>query len=274
MASPPPFAGRVASLGKGLAVICAFGEDNSAATISSMAEATGMDRASVRRYLLTLAELGYVSQEGRTFRLAPKVLELGFSFLGSQSWLEVVQPLIEDLSRTVDESASIAMASGDEIVYVSRAPSTRILSVTLNIGARLPAAATSMGRVLIASLPRAQRKRLVRRIPLPRYTKRTITNRAAFAREIEKVRKQGYCLIDGELEDVLISAAVPIVANGQAVAALNIAASRGRAGSATMRSKILPHLRTVAAQIGDIVGKFARYSAQQLPAHARKRKHD
>src|SRR5690606_9465801 len=143
----------VQSLARGLSVIRAFDDDHSAMTLSDIARRTGLTRATSRRFLLTLSELGYVKTDGRMFSLTARVLELGFSYLSALSMPEIAQPHLEQLSNTTHESTSASVLDGTDIVYVARVPTRRIMTVRINIGTRFPAYATSMGRVLLAALP-------------------------------------------------------------------------------------------------------------------------
>ena len=142
----------VQSLERGLAVIRAFGPEDPELTLSDVARRTGLTRAAARRFLLTLADLGYVRSDGRLFALTPRVLELGYAYLSSLSLPEVAEPHLERLAAEVRESSSVSVLDGDEIVYVGRVPTSRIMRVAINVGTRFPAYATSMGRVLLAAL--------------------------------------------------------------------------------------------------------------------------
>src|SRR5689334_14997438 len=175
----------MATLAKGLAVLGAFGEQHPTLTLSEAAAAADLSRAAARRVLRTLAELGYVTQLGRQFSLAPRILELGFAFLSTQSWIDRAEPLMKELSHSLGESCSAAILQGDEIVYVARMPAPhRIMSTTIAIGSRLPAFHTSLGRVQLGFLGEAElRRRLAERQP-PRYTASTITEPEALIARI------------------------------------------------------------------------------------------
>src|SRR5512139_1746855 len=146
----------VQSLERGLAVIRAFDRDHPELTLSEVATATGVTRAAARRFLLTLAELGYVRSDGRLFALTPRVLELGYAYLSSMSLPEVAEPHLEALVATVNESSSVSVLDGTDVVYVARVPTSRIMTVSISVGTRFPAYATSMGRVLLAGLDDAE----------------------------------------------------------------------------------------------------------------------
>jgi IclR family pca regulon transcriptional regulator len=241
----------MATLAKGLAVLGAFGEQHPTLTLSEAAAAVGLSRAAARRVLRTLAELGYVTQNGRQFSLAPRILELGFAFLSTQSWIDRAEPLMKELSHTLNESCSAAILQGDEIVYVARMPAPhRIMSATIAVGSRLPAFHTSLGRIQLGFLDEAELRRRVRELPLARYTTSTITDPEALVARIMADHAQGYSIVDEELERGLRSIAVPIVSrSGQNVAALNLSALSSHTTQKDMRERFLPELRAVAKEI-------------------------
>lgn len=219
-------------------------------TLSAVAEATGLARATARRSLLTLVELGYAEADGRAFRPLPRVLELGYAPLAERGFTDIAQPHMRELVRTVHESASLAVLDGGDIRYVARVPTVRIMSVNITIGTRFPAYATSMGRVLLAGLDadaRAAHLAGVRPEPLTRHT---VTDVADLAREVERAAAEGYALVDQELEEGLRSLAVPVRdARGRVVAALNVATHAGRGTAESARGELLPALRATAARI-------------------------
>jgi IclR family transcriptional regulator, pca regulon regulatory protein len=246
----------VQSLERGLAVIRAFDAEHRELALSDVARATGLTRAAARRFLLTLVELGYVhASEGR-FSLRPRILELGYAYLSSLSLPEVAQPHMEALVAEVNESSSISVLDDLDIVYVVRVPTRRIMSITLAVGTRLPAYATSMGRVLLADLPAPELdERLSRLQPRP-LTARTVTDTAALRAILAAVGRQGYAAVDQELEDGLRSLALPVRdGGGRAVAALNVSVHSSRASMTTLRREFLPAARrTVEAIESDLRG--------------------
>src|SRR3954464_6219923 len=151
--TPARSADHVQSLERGLSVIRAFDAEHRELGLSEVARATGLTRAAARRFLLTLVELGYMRLDAGRFSLRPRVLELGFAYLSSISLPDVAHPHMEALVATLNESSSISVLDDTDVVYVARVPPRRIMSITLAVGARLPAYATSMGRVLLAALP-------------------------------------------------------------------------------------------------------------------------
>ncbi|MFI0478994.1 IclR family transcriptional regulator C-terminal domain-containing protein [Actinomadura sp. 9N215] len=240
----------VQSLERGLNVIRAFDASTPALTLSEVAHATGLTRAAARRFLLTLADLGYVRSDGRRFSLTPRVLRLGYAYLSSLSLPEVAEPHLEALVALVHESSSVSVLDGDDIVYVARIPTSRIMTVAISVGTRFPAFATSMGRVLLADLPDAELDERLDRAARRPLTGRTTTDPAALRREIVRVRKQGWSLVDQELEDGLRSIAAPIRdATGKVAAAANVSAASSRTPAAKMRRELLPLLLDATARI-------------------------
>jgi IclR family pca regulon transcriptional regulator len=240
----------VQSLARGLSVIRAFDAEHAELTLSDVARRAGITRAAARRFLLTLESLGYVASDARAFRLTPRVLELGFSYLSSLSLPEIVQPHLEALSREVDESVSAAVLDGADIVYVARVPTRRIMSVRITIGTRFPAFATSLGRVLLAGLPGSAADAALAASDLAPLTARTLTDSTALHDELDRVRAQGWSLVDGELEPGLRSIAAPLHGrDGRVVAALNVSTSATRDSVERVRDAYLPPLLRTAAAI-------------------------
>jgi IclR family transcriptional regulator, pca regulon regulatory protein len=239
---------HVRSLDRGLAVIKAFDAEHAEQSLSDVARRTGLPRAAARRFLLTLAELGYVRTDGKLFALTPRVLELGYAYLSSLSLPEIAAPHLESLVRRVQESASVSVLDGPDVVYVARVSTSRIMTVAITIGTRLPAFATSMGRVLLAALPSDERARRLAALPAQQLTERTITDPDALGRELDAVREAGYCVVDQELELGLRSISVPVRDRaGEVVAAVNVST---RAGSRDVVGEVLPALQECADAIG------------------------
>jgi len=240
----------VQSFARGLAVIRAFDDAHAELTLADVARRAGMPRAAARRFLRTLETLGYVRSDGSLFALTPRVLELGFSYLSALSLPELVQPHLEALSHEVGESVSAAVLDGPDIVYVARVPTRRIMSVRITIGTRFPAYATSMGRVLLAGLPDGAREAAVAGLALLPLTDRTVTTADALRAELDRVRAQGWALVDGELEPGLRSVAVPLHdRRGTVVAGVNVSTSATRDTVDDVLSRHLPPLRATAAAI-------------------------
>jgi IclR family pca regulon transcriptional regulator len=248
MATDPDF---MLSLARGLAVIRAFGDGKPQLSIREIALATGVSRAAARRCLHTLITLGYASGTDGVYELTPATLSLASNYLGATSIARLAQPVLERVSSQLHESSSVAVLDGDDIVYIARAAVRRILSIGLAVGSRLPAASTSLGRVLIAHLDDAARARAVARAKLVRLTPRTIVDKNDLRVELDRVRAQGYAIVDQELELGLRSMAVPIVGPGRRVlAAMNVGVSAGRADKQTLLREFLPVLQQAAADIG------------------------
>ena len=240
----------VQSLERGLAVLRAFSADAPSLTLSEVARRAGVTRATSRRLLHTFEALGYMRSDGRHFELTPKVLDLGYAYLSSLQLPDIAQPFIEQLSERVQESVSVAVLDGAEIVYVARVATKHIMSISLGLGSRLPAASTSMGRVLLAGLSPAALEAALGGTVIERHTERTIVDPDALRRELEEVRRRGYALVDQELEDALRSVAVPLRdRQGRVVAALNVGTHTGRVGMRDLRTRILPELQATAAAI-------------------------
>jgi beta-ketoadipate pathway transcriptional regulators, PcaR/PcaU/PobR family len=247
---PARSADFVQSLERGLAVIKAFDANDAALTLSDVARKTGLTRAAARRFLHTLEQLGYVRSDGRLFSLRPRVLELGYAYLSGQTLPEVAQPHMEHYTSRVHESTSISVLDGDDIVYVARVEAKRIMRVAITIGTRLPAYATSMGRVLLAHAPQDWLDDYLARVELVQATPQTVATRDELAAVLAGVRADGYALVDQELEIGLRSLAVPIHApSGQTVAAMNTSTDARRGTPQDVLTELLPVLRETAASI-------------------------
>jgi IclR family pca regulon transcriptional regulator len=240
----------VQSLERGLAVIRAFDAEHPELRLSDVARATGLTRAAARRFLLTLVRLGYVRQDGSSFSLRPRVLELGYAYLSALSLPEVAQPHMETLVGEVNESSSVAVLDDLDIVYVARVPTQRIMTITIAVGTRLPAYATSMGRVLFAGLePEALEERL-RRVEIEPLTPTTVPDVKTLRQRIDEVRDAGWAAVDQELEQGVRSAAVPIRDATQAVvAALNVSVHATRMTMQALRREVVPRLLRTAEAI-------------------------
>jgi len=240
---PVPGDSYVQSFARGLEVIRSFSASAQAQTLSEVAERAGLTRAGARRILLTLQALGYVVNDGRQFRLTPRILDLGFAYLSSMPIWNLAEPVMETLVAEVKESCSAAALDGTDIVYVMRVPTHKIMRINLGVGSRLPAYCTAMGRMLLADLPvddAAQRLVASDRQPL---TKHTVTEVDALMTKVAQARKQGWCLVNQELEEGLIALAAPLVNRaGRTVAALNISGQVNRTTAKVMQETMLPAL--------------------------------
>ncbi|MFF4131894.1 IclR family transcriptional regulator C-terminal domain-containing protein [Streptomyces mirabilis] len=246
----------IESLARGLTVITAFGEGRAALNLTEVAQATGLARATARRALITLEHLGYVTAHDRAFRLTPRVLGLGFPPLSRTSLAEIAAPHLTELSQRLHDSASLAVLTGDEIQYTGRVSTSRVMSVHITIGTRLPAYPTALGRVMLADLPEPP---LTELLPL---TPRTITDPARLKAVLDRVREEGYALVDGELEVGLRSVAVPVrERGGRVVAAVNVAMHSSRRTPEECVAEVLPELRAAVGRIEEdlwVAGRFRR----------------
>ncbi len=231
------------SLARGLAVVQAFSDSRKPQTIANISQKTGIPRAAVRRCLHTLRELGYVDAELNNFSLRPKVLTLGYSYLSSTPLTVSAQPYLNNISRTLNESSSLAVLDDGEVLYVARAATSRVMSVALNTGSRLPAYCTSLGRVMLAHLPSAELDQYLASTKLRAMTKNTVVSQKGLREILAGVREQGYAINDEELELGLRSIAVPVRgASGTVLAALNVGAQAARVSVRQLEKEFLPVL--------------------------------
>ncbi|WIV61711.1 IclR family transcriptional regulator domain-containing protein [Amycolatopsis nalaikhensis] len=244
------------SVEKALRLLQSFSGEAPAMSVSEAAAATGLTRATARRLLLTFERLGFAETDGRRFQLTPRVLRLGYGYLAALPFWEHAQSHMRALSDEVKESSSLATLDGGEIVYVARVPASRMMTITFNVGSRLPAYPTSMGRVLLAALPPAELESYLDTTELKRLTATTITDRAKLEAELARVAEQGYALVDGEREEGVRSAAAPVRnAAGGVIAALNVSANAARVSVAKLREEFVPRLlETADAITKDIAG--------------------
>lgn len=244
----------VLSLARGLCVIESFEGHTEGRSIGEIAQATGLSRAAVRRLLLTLQMLGYVESSRRDYRLKTRVLKLGLSYLSSTSAIAAAQPILERITEALGESASMSMLDGDQIVYVARSPASRVLSVGLSVGSRLPAYCTSMGRVLLASLPDADLDEYLHSLKPKALTAKTVVDPRQLRKTILRARKDGYALVSGELEDGLRALAVPVrTRQNRIAAAINVGAHALRMDRKQMLRRCLPILQKSAAALSDLL---------------------
>lgn len=243
-------------LAKGLAAIETFSAERPRQSIAQVADASGLDRATARRCLLTLAHHGYADYDGKFFTLTPRVLRLGTACLATMPLPQIVQPLLDDLSEKIGQSSSVSVLDGDEIVYVARAAQRKVISIALMPGSRLPAYCTSMGRVLLAALPGDDARRLLAARPLAARTQHTLTDVEAILAQLAQVRAQGYAVIDQEVESGLCSIALPLVnARGQVVAAVNIGVSAFDMQAAGLVAAYLPALIDLQRRLAGMLGR-------------------
>lgn len=240
------------SLARGLIVIQAFSQATPQMTISQLSVKTGLSRAAVRRCLYTLTKLGFAgAEDGSRYSLRPRLLTLSQTYTTSNSLSSAAQPILERMSATLRESFSVATLDGDDIVYIARTAGTRVMAVDLHIGSRLPAYCTSMGRVLLAYLPPEELEAYLARAVLTPHTTRTITSVEKLRLALRNVRRNGYALVDQELEVGLRSLAVPVYGpSGRVAATVNLSGNAPRMPVYDMQTRFLPYLRNAAIELG------------------------
>ena len=253
--TPQPGDSYVQSFARGLEVIRSFSADAPQQTLSEVAVRTGLTRAGARRILLTLQTLGYVDSDGKHFRLTARILDLGFAYLSSLPIWNLAEPVMEALVEEVKESSSAAVLEGTDIVYVLRVPTHKIMSIGLGVGSRLPAYCTSMGRVLLAALDDEEVLRRLRAARPRALTKHTVTDVDTLLAKVQQVRRQGWSLVNQELEEGLISLAAPITdRSGRVIAALNLSGQANRTNTKVAQETLLPALLRAARTISQRLG--------------------
>jgi IclR family pca regulon transcriptional regulator len=241
----------VGALASGLDVLQAFDAEHRRMTLSEVATCAKMDRAKARRLLLTLHALGFVKRSARQFELTPRVLQLGYAYQASNQYRIVIQQQLEAITEELGESSSLAMLDADDVVYVVRSAAPhRLMAITLSVGTRLPAAYTSMGRVLLAQLSEVEVSAFLERVELEVFTAFSITSPAALKQEIDRVRENGYSIVDQELDSGLRSVAVPVFSGtGELVGAINISTNAARVDMETLKGVYLRRLQEAAASV-------------------------
>lgn len=238
------------SLARGLAVVKAFSDQRRAMTIAQISHKTGIPRAAVRRCLYTLKQLGYADSEANNFFLKPKILTLGYSYLSSTPLTISAQPCLNLISRALNESCSLAVLDDYDVLYISRSATSRVMSVALNAGSRLPAYCTSLGRVMLAAMNESELSAYFAKVPLRAHTDRTIVSEQRLREILEEVRQSGYAIVEEELEIGLCSIAVPVRgASGATVAALNVGAQATRVTRTQLEQNFLPALLNAASEL-------------------------
>lgn len=244
----------IQSIERGFAVLLAFDEERTNPNLAELAAATGLSRPAVRRILLTLQRLGYVRNEGSRWSLTPRVLSIGQHYSASRAMIELAQPHLLELSVKTGESASLAELDGRDAVYVARVPVRRIMSINVSIGTRIPAYATSMGRVLLAWAPDIVVEEHIAG-GLPALTRHTVTDADAFRAVLRQVRADGWSIVAEELEIGLLSVSAPVRdRSGEVVAALASSTSVGRSTVEAIRRDVVPLLLDAAERISADLG--------------------
>jgi IclR family transcriptional regulator, pca regulon regulatory protein len=238
------------ALARGLRVLEAFNRERKALTLSDVAKLVDLPRASVRRTLHTLVQLGYAETDDRLFRLTPRVLTLAGAYLSSSAVSDILQPAIERLSEEVNETCSVAVLDGEEVMMIAHASPKRIIPVSAQIGFRLPAVATSLGRVLLAALDDRALDDFLTRLRPRKLTEYTLLDKRELRKAIVKVRADGYALADQEAEIGFRSIAVPLrKLDGRTIAALNIGVHTERMPLKAMHSSFFPRLHALAQEL-------------------------
>ncbi|MCH8566419.1 helix-turn-helix domain-containing protein [Nesterenkonia sp. LB17] len=244
----------VRSLSTGLRVLESFSAVEPKLTLSDVARRADVSRATARRMLLTLVHEGYAYTDGRFFELTPRVLGLGQGYWSGRGWHELLQPSLRELSGQLAESCSAALLVGDEVMYVCRVHTRRIMRIDLALGTKLPAFATSMGRVLLSGLDDETLEERLRTTERRAFTARTVTDPHRLREIITAVRTDGYALVDEELEEGLRSVAVPARdGSGRIVLSLNTSISAGKESAQESLDRTLPHLLHSAAAVEDLI---------------------
>lgn len=241
----------VGALASGLDVLLAFNAEHPRMTLSEVAARTGMDRAKARRFLLTLQALGFAKRTGRQFELTARVLQLGYAYQASNQYRSTIQEHLERITAELSESSSLAVLDGQEVVYVVRSSAPhRLMAITLSVGTRLPAAYTSMGRVLLAQLPECELDRWLETVRLEAFSPQSVIRVEELKQRILEAREKGYSIVDQELDSGLRSVAVPVFSAGEELlGAINISTNAMRVNMATLTEEYLPRLQEAAAQI-------------------------
>jgi len=244
----------VKSAEKTLAVLLAFSAGNSELTVSQVATATDQTRASARRFLLTLVDLGYLQAQGNAFKMTPRVLDIGAAYLSGLTLPQAAVGHLQALARELEETASLCVLEGQDVLYVERVAAPRLHALNVSIGNRLPAWVTSMGRVLIAHLEPGEQEAFLQRVELQKYTEHTVASIKDLKKELATVREQEWSLVNQELDEGLRGLAVPVIRGGKLLGALNISVQTSRNNPEYIQDQLLPRLRRAANDIADDFG--------------------
>lgn len=251
---PADHAGRdiIVSVERALGVLQLFSHEHPALTLSEAAVLSRLSRGTVRRILMTFEALGFAKREGRYYSLTPRTLTLGYGYLSSLPLWDRAQPHMRALADSLNESCSAATLDGQDIVYVARVPSRRAMSVTLSVGSRLPAYATSMGHVLLAGLSPEEFSKYLTHVKLEPLTSKTIVSPDKLTAELGRVRARGYAIVDSEREEGVRSAAAPVRDRmGTVIAAINVSTNAGRVSMRELRERFVPEVLEAAKRISD-----------------------
>ena len=240
----------LSTLERGLSVLRAFGRENPQMTLSEVAEVTNLSPATARRCLNTLVKLGYVAKYHRHFLLRPEVMSFASAYLDSMSLGELVRPHLQAVRDETGDSSSLAVLSGQDILYLVHVSTNRMVRLAAGIGTRFPAYATSLGRAILAFEDPEVRGRYVDTCNLTAFTEHTVASRGELQQLLAQVRRDGYSAVKDELDYGLISIAVPILDDGgRAMAAINCSTSTSRVGLDELARTRLPILHSAARHI-------------------------
>ncbi len=234
----------IESLDRGLRVFEVFGRQVGPMTLSDVAKVADLPRATARRILFTLERAGYVANDGKMFALTPRVLALASSFLSSNQIVSVLQPVLDRVSSEAQEISSLAVLDGSDVVFIARASPARVFSSGIELGYRLPAFCTSVGRALLGQYQDEQLRAVIDAMEIKAMTPYTVIEKPALIATIAADREQGYSLVDREAEPGFRSISVPIRRyDGAIVAAINMGAHIDRIPTSEMIARFLPLLR-------------------------------
>jgi len=223
-------------------------------TLSEVAAATSLTRATARRFLLTLERMGHVASDGKRFWLTPHVLTLGYAYLSSLPWWHVAEVPMADVMHKLGETCAAAALDDTEIIYLARVPATRIMSVNLSVGSRLPAYCTSLGRVLLAFSSEERQNAYFRRAKFEKLTEKTVVDPAKLRKILNSVRLQGYSIVDQEIEIGVRAIAVPVFDRAKrTVAALNVGTQASRVPVSKLVSEFLPVLKEASLRVTSLL---------------------
>ena len=240
----------VESLDRGLRLLQKFGTTSGPMTLSDLARAAELPRATARRILFTLERGGFVATDGKLFTLTPHVLTLAASYLRSSQVVTVLQPVLDRIASAAQEISSLSVLDGDEVVFIARGSPARVFSAGLDIGYRLPAFCTSVGRVMLGQFDDAELAQRLAKMEREPMTPHTVTDPKRLCVAIIADRAQGYSLVDREAEPGFRSISVPIRRyDGAIIAAINMGAHVDRISTAEMIERFLPLLREGADQV-------------------------
>ncbi len=260
MPRPPKDPEYLSTLERGLRVLRAFDENHPEMTLSSVAAKTGLNPAVARRCLNTLVELGYVGQHGRQFLLRPAVLTFGSAFLSSMHIDQLCLPPLQHMRDQTGDSASLAVLSGSDILYVTHVSTDRRFRLATGVGTRYPFHATSMGKALVAFRSEAEIETLLAGAPFTRFTERTVTDADALRERLSLVRERGYDSALDELDYGIVSVAVPIRdRQGRAIAAINCSTSTTRISQDELVRTRMPLLHEAAREIDEAMHRWPAF---------------